>query len=101
MIEISAQLSVYPLRQPRLSPTIDEAIRICRAHGLEVRPGPMSTRVTGDDDAVFAALKEALRDAATRGSMVMVVTMTNACPATASEDQQGEPAAGEPSYEGT
>jgi uncharacterized protein YqgV (UPF0045/DUF77 family) len=83
MIGISAQISVYPLRQPRLSPTIDEAVRICRAHGLEVRPGPMSTLVTGDDDALFAALKEALRSAATKGEVIMVMTLSNACPASA------------------
>jgi uncharacterized protein YqgV (UPF0045/DUF77 family) len=84
MIGISAQLSVYPLRQPRLSPAIDETVRICRAHGLEVCPGTMSTVVTGDDDDVFAALKEALRSAATVGKVVMVVTISNACPVSAS-----------------
>lgn len=86
MISLTAQVSLYPLRQPRLSPTIDEAVRICRAHGLEVRPGPMSTLVTGNDDEIFAALKEALRSGAARGDVVMVVTFSNACPALGQAD---------------
>lgn len=86
MTTLTAQVSVYPLRQPRLSPTIDEAVTICRAHGLDVRPGPMSTLVSGNDEALFAALKEALRGAAARGEVVMVVTLSNACPAPAAGD---------------
>jgi uncharacterized protein YqgV (UPF0045/DUF77 family) len=81
MIAISAQVSVYPLRQPRLSPTIDETVRILGTHAQSVFHGPMSTCVTGDDEDIFAALKEALRDAAARGDFVMVVTISNACPA--------------------
>jgi uncharacterized protein YqgV (UPF0045/DUF77 family) len=80
MIGLTAQVSVYPLRQPRLSPAIEEAIRICQAHGLQVVPGPMSTLVTGSIDEVFAALKEALQSGAARGEVVMVVTFSNACP---------------------
>lgn len=91
MIGISAQVSVYPLRQPRLSPAIDEAVRICRAHGLEVHPGPMSTLVKGDDDAVFIALKEALQSVATRGEVVMVVTLSNACPVIPADDMLTAP----------
>jgi hypothetical protein len=43
--------------------------------------GPMSTWVSGDDDKVFAALREAFRSAASAGEVVMVATMSNACPA--------------------
>jgi uncharacterized protein YqgV (UPF0045/DUF77 family) len=81
MARISAQLSVYPLRQPRLSPAIDEAVRICRARGLEIEIGPMSTWVSGDDDIVFTALREAFRSVASAGEVIMVVTLSNACPA--------------------
>jgi len=80
MIGISAQVSLYPLRQERLSPAIQEAVRAFTAHGLEVQVGSMSTLVWGDDEQVFAALKEAFRRAAERGETVMVVTLSNACP---------------------
>jgi uncharacterized protein YqgV (UPF0045/DUF77 family) len=86
MITLTAQVSVYPLRQPQLSPTIDKTVRICRAHGLEVSLGSMSTLVKGDDDEVFAALKQALRSGAAQGDVVMVVTLSNACPAVGQAD---------------
>ena len=86
MTSFSARVSVYPLRQPRLSPAIDEAVAICRAHGLEVLPGPMSTLVSGDGDALVEALKQALRSASARGEGVMVVTLSNACPAPTAGD---------------
>lgn len=61
VIGIAAQVSLYPLRQASLSPAIDEALQIFRKHGLDVEPGAMSTLITGDDEAVFAALQEAFR----------------------------------------
>jgi hypothetical protein len=36
--------------------------------------------VTGDDEAVFAGLKEIFTKAAQHGDVVMVVTLSNACP---------------------
>lgn len=80
MIGIAAQVSLYPLRQSSLSPAIDQALQIFQEHGLSVEPGAMSTLITGDDAAVFAALQEAFRRAAEQGQVVMVVTFSNACP---------------------
>jgi hypothetical protein len=40
----------------------------------------MSTLVTGDDEAVFLSLKELFEQAAQQGDVVMVVTLSNACP---------------------
>jgi uncharacterized protein YqgV (UPF0045/DUF77 family) len=81
MTGIAAQVSLYPLRQASLSPAIEEAVRIFRKHGLEVEPGPMSTIITGDDEAIFAALQEAFCSIAEQGQVVMIVTFSNACPA--------------------
>ena len=80
MIGISAQVSLYPLRQESLSPAIDEALEVFRDYGLDVEPGSMSTVITGNDSAVFAALQEALHRAAEQGQVVMTVTLSNACP---------------------
>ncbi len=77
---IAAQVSLYPLRQTSLSPAIDQALHIFREHGLSVEPGAMSTLITGEDAAVFAALQEAFHCAAAQGQVVMVVTFSNACP---------------------
>jgi uncharacterized protein YqgV (UPF0045/DUF77 family) len=80
MIGISAQVSLYPLRRAHVSPVIEQALHVFQAHGLAVRPGDMSTLVTGDDEAVFSSLKELFAQAAQQGDVVMVVTLSNACP---------------------
>ena len=77
---ISAQVSLYPLRQQRLTPAIDEALRVFQEYGLDIAPGSMSTVITGDDAAVFAVLQEVFRRTAEQGHVVMTVTFSNACP---------------------
>jgi uncharacterized protein YqgV (UPF0045/DUF77 family) len=77
---ISAQLSLYPLRQDHLSPAIQAVLEALTAAGLQPEGGPMSTLVTGDADVLFAALREAFLRAAATGDVVMTVTLSNACP---------------------
>jgi uncharacterized protein YqgV (UPF0045/DUF77 family) len=80
MMDISAQVSLYPLRQPDLSSAIDDALKIFHTHGLRVVPGSMSTVITGGIDEVFGGLREALQRATDEGEVVMAVTFSNACP---------------------
>lgn len=47
---------------------------------VEVHPGAMSTVIAGSEDAVFAALREGYRAATARGDVVVVATLSNACP---------------------
>jgi uncharacterized protein YqgV (UPF0045/DUF77 family) len=77
---VSAQISVYPLRQDHLSPAIQEMQAALAAAGLDVTPGPMSTLVMGEGAAVFDALKTAFLRAAATGHVVMAATVSNACP---------------------
>jgi len=77
---ISAQVSIYPLRQSYFSPTIEKATETFRKHGLTVDVGTMSTIVSGEDKAVFEALREAFMDIAEKGALVMMVTFSNTCP---------------------
>jgi uncharacterized protein YqgV (UPF0045/DUF77 family) len=90
LISISAQVSLYPLGQEDLSPVIDKALDIFRHHGLDVRPGSMSTLISGDEGAVFSALQDAFQRAAKGGRVVMVATFSNACPAPSSETEPQE-----------
>lgn len=76
---ISAQISLYPLRQMSLSEPIEDLLRVLRSRGLEVQPGPMSTLVLGSNDALFDGVKQAFQEAADRGQVVMVATFSNAC----------------------
>ena len=79
-MDVSAQISLYPLRQERLSPAIREMQNVLAAAGLDVAPGPMSTLVTGEAGALFDALKASFLRAAATGQFVMTVTVSNACP---------------------
>jgi uncharacterized protein YqgV (UPF0045/DUF77 family) len=79
MSMLSAQVSLYPLGQTDLSPAIDDVLAVFKAHGLRVATGVMSTVLVGDDAALFAALHEATLAAAHRGSMVLAITLSNAC----------------------
>jgi hypothetical protein len=47
----------------------------------------MSTVVSGEDEAVFSALREALRATAANGDVVMVVTFSNACTVAPAESE--------------
>jgi uncharacterized protein YqgV (UPF0045/DUF77 family) len=77
---ISAQISVYPLRQEHLSPAIDAVKQALQSMGLEPEIGAMSTLVTGEAKDVFVGLQEAFDRAAATGHVVMTVTVSNACP---------------------
>ena len=77
---VSAQISLYSLRQEELSPAIRELQAVLAAGALTVTPGPMSTLVTGEAGALFDALKASFLRAAATGHVVMTVTLSNACP---------------------
>lgn len=79
-LTISAQVSVYPLRQKHLTPAIEAVTAALEARGLHPEVGPMSTQVTGVADRLFAALGEAFAQAAANSHVVMSITVSNACP---------------------
>ncbi len=77
---VSAQISIYPLRQRRLTPAVEAVGTALAARGLKPVVGPMSTVVVGEDLEIFAALREAFAAVAEAGHVVMTVTVSNACP---------------------
>jgi uncharacterized protein YqgV (UPF0045/DUF77 family) len=77
---ITAQVSLYPLRQTSIRSPIREAVRVLRQRGLRVRVGEMSTLVWGEEQAIFDAVQAAFRQAAERGDTMMTVNISNACP---------------------
>jgi hypothetical protein len=40
----------------------------------------MSSVISGDDKALFAAIKEVFQKTAEQGEIVMIITLSNACP---------------------
>jgi uncharacterized protein YqgV (UPF0045/DUF77 family) len=79
-MEISAQVSLYPLRQEKLGPAIETFVQALAQRGIEAQVGPMSTLVSGGAGPVFTALKEAFEQVAAQGPVAMVITVSNACP---------------------
>lgn len=80
MSTISIQVSLYPLRQSRVSPSIAKALEVFRERGLEIRPGTMSTVISGDLDSVLDGLKDSFKSASALGDVVMVASISNCCP---------------------
>jgi uncharacterized protein YqgV (UPF0045/DUF77 family) len=81
MTGITAQVSLYPLPQSPLTPEVSEALQVLHGCAVEVKPDATSTLLVGDDSAIFSALQQAFCHAAEQGKVVMVVTLSNACPA--------------------
>jgi len=79
-MRISAQISLYPLKQERLSPIIEGAWKILEVNQLPPEKGAMSTVVSGEAEKVFGAIKEVFLKSAESGPLSMVVTFSNACP---------------------
>jgi tRNA-Thr(GGU) m(6)t(6)A37 methyltransferase TsaA len=79
-VGLTAQVSLYPLRQPRLTPAIEAALEIFHQQGLDKTTGSMSTLISGDSSRVFRALQHTFEKVAEEGDTVMVATFSNACP---------------------
>jgi uncharacterized protein YqgV (UPF0045/DUF77 family) len=79
-MSLTAQVSIYPLRQPFLSPVINKVLDIFNKHGLEIKPGSMSTLIAGHEAKLWEALRNAFYVGAEQGETVMIVTVSNACP---------------------
>ena len=86
-IHVTAQVSVYPLRQTSLGPAVEAVRGALDRQGLAPEVGPMSTLARGDSERVFAALREAFESAASGGAVVMSVTVSNACPLPSRADE--------------
>lgn len=77
---IAAQVSLYPLRVPSLSPFIHDVQNTFKELGLAQVPGSMSTVVHGEADKIWLGLQSSFTKCAMHGEVVMVVTVSNACP---------------------
>jgi uncharacterized protein YqgV (UPF0045/DUF77 family) len=80
MNTISAEISLYPLRQLTIGESVECALHALRTYDIELNTGPMSTVLAGNENEVFAALRGSFRAACDRGDAVMVAIVSNACP---------------------
>lgn len=73
--------------QADLAPAIEAVWSSLRERGLEYQVGSMSTTTWGETDEVFAALREAFSRSAESGQVVMVITVSNACPVASDSEE--------------
>lgn len=79
-MKVSAQISVYALRQEEPGRVVNAVCDALKARGLAPDVGPMSTIVTGESAMVFSAIQAAFEAAAAKGDTVVTMTVSNACP---------------------
>jgi len=79
-MKIQAEVSLYPLRISNLSKPIEGFLNALKHNELEIVSGSMSTRIKGDSDTIFAALRSAFTSVIDEYEVVMSVKMSNACP---------------------
>ncbi len=81
---LQAQVSLYPLRQKSLSQALEAAIDAWKNCDVQVFPGTMSTILVGTGRNVWTSLEKSFSSTAAHGDVVMIVTVSNACPKQAS-----------------
>ena len=77
---ITALFSLYALGRTAYKPEVDDAISKLADLGLSPKVGALSTTVSGEADAVFAAIRTLFDQANMRGPAVLTVTLANATP---------------------
>ena len=78
---IQAELSLYPLGTDHLSLLIDEFVQGLSQPGINVKPGAMSTVISGELGDVFRVVSECFKKSSVSHELVLVVKYSNACPA--------------------
>ena len=78
-MKVSCQFALYPLKHENVGEILGEAMLELDRLGISYRVGKMSTQVQGEEDQVFQALRRAFHQAASRGEVVLVATVSNAC----------------------
>ncbi|HHY45758.1 MAG TPA: hypothetical protein GX506_00465 [Firmicutes bacterium] len=75
---ISAEVSLYPMEKVNSDEVIKDSLKALTANGLSLQVGPLSTRVSGPDDAIWTGLRALFdRAQAHGGEIAMVVTVAN------------------------
>lgn len=77
---VSVQFSIYPLRDMHLSPAIEKAAKILRDLKLPIDAGSMSSITYGNSEIVFKAFQEIYDALAADYHIVIMMTLSNACP---------------------
>ena len=86
-MNIQAEVSLYPLQTQEIGEAVDSFVNVLGHAELTMHKGNMSTVLSGDVGAVFAAVGEGFGKAADGGQAVLVMKVSNACPSDGSLDR--------------
>ncbi len=84
-MNVQAEVSFYPLRTERIGAAINKFVDTLEQEDVEVSIGPMSTRLKGEADKVFEAVRQAFAQVAEEYPSVLVLKLSNSCPTRANE----------------
>ena len=79
-MKVTAELSIYPLRQRDLTGPIEQFVDGLKSNKLQVKVGPMSSLVAGDSHDIFESLREYFERLAEENEIVLTAKISNACP---------------------
>ena len=82
-MNVQAEISLYPLRTPAVGEAIDRFLDTLEASGIDVHASAMSSRATGEVGDLFEGLGQAFETVAESRDIVLVLKVSNACPAEA------------------
>lgn len=77
---MKALFALYPLLQGDYR-AVEKALQALEGSGVDHRVFPTHTELSGEEEKVFAALREAFQKAAEEGAVVLWALLTNACEA--------------------
>jgi len=80
-MNVQAEVSFYPLRTEHMGGAIDCFVEALQQEHVEVSVGSMSTRLEGEADKVFDAVRQAFTQTAGKCPSVLVLKLSNSCPA--------------------
>lgn len=76
---VGIQVSIYPLREKSLSPALNKFWERLEERKFKFEVNSFATIIWGEEDRIFDSLKEIWKEIAKDRSIVMVVTLSNAC----------------------
>jgi len=79
-MKVQAEVSLYPLRQNDLTKPIQQFVESLKNENLNVKTGPMSSVISGDNKIVFQSLQKAFEQEAQKYEVVLTAKISNACP---------------------
>ncbi len=90
-MKVQAEISLYPLGEEDLLPSIEEFLEVVREEGLEPRMGTMSTTLDGESSVLFQAIARAFEKVAAHHRCVLIVKYSNACPPAVGDGKTANP----------